>query len=185
MLHSIILKCRIFTTVLLVGCAGTLSVYAQDKKPALPGGASSLAETYGDWAVQCRLQAVKDGATKPVCSLLQQQQDNKGSRVLAIELQPTEDGASGALVLPFGLELSKGVALQIDEAKAGAAQAFSTCMPAGCIVPLNFGEAQLKALNGGKALNLITEAAAGGEVKLSVLLDGFTAALNRVKELQK
>lgn len=178
-------NCWNFAAALLISCTGAFSVHAQDNASSLPGGASSLSETHGDWAVQCRLIQVKDEASKPVCSLSQQQQDNKGSRVLAVELQPTADGASGALVLPFGLQLSKGVALQIDEAKAGAAQPFSTCLPAGCLVPLNFGDAQLKALNSGKTLNLITEALAGDEVKLSVSLTGFSAALNRVKELLK
>lgn len=185
MSYSIMPKYLTLTAALLVSCGSAFSAYAQDKASPLPGGASSLSETHGDWAVQCRLQPVKDEAPKPLCSLSQQQQDNKGSRVLAVELQPTADGASGALVMPFGLQLSKGVSLQIDEAKAGAAQAFSTCLPAGCIVPLNFGEAQLKALNSGKALNLVAEAVTGGEVKLSVSLEGFSAALNRVKELLK
>lgn len=185
MSYSIMPKYLILTAALLVSCGGILTAHAQNKASPLPGGASSLSETHGDWAVQCRLQAIKDEAPKPLCSLSQQQQDNKGSRVLAVELQPTADGATGALVLPFGLQLSKGVSLQIDEAKAGAAQPFSTCLPAGCIVPLNFGDAQLKALNSGKALNLIAEAVSGDEVKLSVSLEGFSAALNRVKELLK
>ncbi|WP_374832615.1 invasion associated locus B family protein [Paenochrobactrum pullorum] len=186
MSYSIVPKYLTLTAALLVSCAGTFSAYAQDNASSLlPGGASSLSETHGDWAVQCRLQAANDVKTKPHCSVSQQQQDNKGSRVLAVELQPTADGTSGALVLPFGLQLSKGVALQIDEAKPGASQQFSTCLPAGCIVPLNFGDAQLKALNAGKTLNLIAEAVNGGEVKLSISLDGFSAALIRVKELLK
>ncbi|MGU3576138.1 invasion associated locus B family protein [Brucellaceae bacterium C25G] len=185
MSYSIMPKFLTLTAALLVSCGGAFSAYAQDTASPLPGGATSLSETHGDWAVQCRLQQIKDAAPKPLCSLSQQQQDNKGSRVLAIELQPSDTGASGALVLPFGLQLSKGVALQIDEAKAGAAQTFSTCLPAGCIVPLNFGEAQLKALNAGKALNLIAESTNGQEVKLSVSLQGFNAAVSRVKDLLK
>lgn len=177
------LRLAVFTFVSFIFI---FSVQAQDNtSSSLPGGASSLSETHGDWAIQCRFQQVKDKKPKPSCSVSQQQQDNNGARILIMELQPTDHGAFGTLILPFGLQLSKGVALQIDEAKPGASQPFSTCLPAGCILSLNFGDTQLKALNIGKNLNLLAEAVNGGEVKLSISLIGFSTAMNRVRDLLK
>ena len=69
----------------------------------LPGGASSLQETYGDWRVAC---AQQNG--KKICALSQRQTD-KDSRqlVLAVELSaPAADKAEGTLILPFGLRSS-------------------------------------------------------------------------------
>ena len=77
----------------------------------LPGGASSLNETYKDWRVTC----VQQGATKR-CALSQTQVQQNGQRVLAIELAaPSGNTVTGTLVLPFGLALDSGIAFQIDE----------------------------------------------------------------------
>ena len=101
----------------------------------LPGGASSLQETYGDWRVAC---AQQNG--KKTCALSQRQTD-KDSRqlVLAVELSaPAADKAEGTLILPFGLAIERPITLQIDQAAAGQALHFRTCLPVGCLVGLNF-----------------------------------------------
>ncbi|MBN9047563.1 MAG: invasion associated locus B family protein [Rhizobiales bacterium] len=49
--------------------------------PFLPGGASSLQETYQDWQVACRIA----NGTR-LCAISQQQTQQNGQRVLAIEL---------------------------------------------------------------------------------------------------
>ncbi|WP_204268097.1 invasion associated locus B family protein, partial [Escherichia coli] len=72
--------------------------------PQLPGGATSLNETYQDWTVGCRV--VNDTRS---CTITQQQQRQDGQRVLAIELRKQADQAvPGLLVLPFGLSLQGG-----------------------------------------------------------------------------
>jgi invasion protein IalB len=102
---------------------------------ALPGGASSVQETFESWTVAC----VMDGAAKR-CDLTQQQTDQQSrQRVLAIELSAaTTDKVDGALVLPFGLAPDRGVTLHVDDAPAGPILSFRTCLPAGCVVPLSF-----------------------------------------------
>lgn len=80
--------------------------------PSLPGGASSLQKTYQDFA--CR---IANGAR--LCVVSQQQTQQKGQRVLAIELAaPSGNTVSGTLVLPFGLALDSGVTFQIDDKPA-------------------------------------------------------------------
>ena len=50
--------------------------------PQLPGGASALSETHGDWTVNCQISG-----TNKVCSLSHQQFNKQSNqRLLAIEL---------------------------------------------------------------------------------------------------
>lgn len=146
----------------------------------LPGGATSLRETYQAWQVACAVQ----GKTKR-CVLLQQQTEKNGLKVLTIQLTPAADhGVSGTLVLPFGLLLSSGVKYQIDDKPAADALPFRTCLPAGCVVPLTFSAAILKALRAGTVLKLIaTQSANGQPITFSVSLKGFVPALDRTRAL--
>ena len=108
----------------------------------MPGGASSLQETYDDWQVNCRaVSGAKD------CSMIQTQTRQDGQRMLAVELQvKSGGGASGILILPFGLGLDAGAALALDDGPPSAAARFSTCLPAGCVVPLAFDAKMVAAL---------------------------------------
>jgi invasion protein IalB len=148
----------------------------------LPGGATSLRETYQDWAVAC---AARDKAK--YCSFSQQQNQKNGPMVLAVELVPTAaGGVSGTLVLPFGLLLAPGVRYQIDDGAPSGPLPFRTCVPAGCVVPLAFDAAMVKALRAGKALKLTVVRSDNNEpLALAVSLDGFGPALDRTSALLK
>lgn len=173
---------RTITMISLVMTAG-LASFAQ-AATSLPGGASSLTETYGNWTVSCIVQT--QGENKNVaCTMSQQQVDEKKQRALAVELGTNKDGAAGVFVLPFGLNLSAGTVFQIDEDKADDAVAFSTCLPAGCIVPAKFDTAKTDALSKGKNLAIVAQAMDGKNIKLNVSLEGFSGALKRVRELVK
>lgn len=162
--------------------AATAPAQGAAEAPAtLPGGASSLRETYGDWTVQC---SVPDG--QRVCSLLQTQtKPESGQRILAIELQPHDGGgAGGALVLPFGLTLAEGATLQIDDAAPEQPIAFKTCLPVGCIIPLSFDAGMVGRLVAGRKLTVNAVAAdVGAPVALTVGLGGIGAALSRTQGL--
>ncbi|MBN9234412.1 MULTISPECIES: invasion associated locus B family protein [Phyllobacteriaceae] len=161
--------------------AGALSTTVLAQAPQLPGGATSLNETYQDWTVGCRV--VNDTRS---CTITQQQQRQDGQRVLAIELRKQADQAvPGLLVLPFGLSLQGGVTLQIDEQPALALQNFTTCLPAGCLVSLNFDEAAVSMLRGGTALK-VTAAThdTKQDVALSISLKGLATALDRLDALE-
>lgn len=154
---------------------------AQDAAPSLPGGASSLQETFQDWRVTCGIvnQA-------KVCALSQQQvrqQDNQ--RLLAVELRPAPgDTVTGTLILPFGLKLAAGVTMQVDDNAPVPPAYFSTCLPAGCLVPLTLDAAQVGQLRAGAAVKLVAQAAdTGQEVTFSISLKGFSGALDRVVAL--
>jgi invasion protein IalB len=148
----------------------------------LPGGATSLRETYDDWIVACAVQqSVK---TCVMQQELRQQQNNQ--RVLAVELRPSAAGAEGTMVLPFGLALAKGAILQIDDGAASAPFPIRTCLPAGCIAPLNFDAKTLAALRKGTAFKVKVSPDGGGQdTQWSVSLKGFGTAFDRVTELLK
>jgi invasion protein IalB len=146
--------------------------------PQLPNGATSISESYGDWTVDCR---IAEG--RKLCIVAQSQGDNRsGQRVFAIELRSPREGRSeGTILMPFGLRLENGAVLKLDDKDLGQGVRFSTCIPAGCLLPISFPAAATDALKGGQrltvaALNLST----GEPVSFNISLNGFPAAFARV-----
>ena len=159
-----------------------LAVCSSAGAQGLPGGASSLNETHGDWRIACTAPA---GVVRCVVSQTQMQGENR-QRVLAIELAAAEGGnaAGGTLVLPFGLNLDQGAVLSIDEGEFLPPLRFSTCLPVGCVVPLAFNQDAVTAMRAGTALKVKVAANdSGQEVNFSISLSGFTSALTRAAEL--
>jgi invasion protein IalB len=170
------------TGAFLAACwTGILAAHAQ-QAPTLPGGATSLNERHGDWTVAC---VVQDNNKR--CSLSQQQVDAQSrQRMLAIELGAVTEGkAEGALVLPFGLALEKGVVLRVDEGEPLPALAFRTCLPAGCVVPVSFDTGTIAVLRKGKKLQLEAVADGGNPISFSISLAGLAGAFDRLAELGK
>jgi invasion protein IalB len=159
----------------------SISASAQEQPgSSLPGGASSLQETYQDWRLACQ-----SAGAQTVCSITQEQQQQNGQRVLAIELLRAEGKGAlvGNLMLPFGLQLDAGAVLQIDDRKPGEPLRFSTCMPAGCLVPLSFDPAYVTALRAGTVLRVKVQSVDAKEVALSISVTGFSAAFDRLQVL--
>ncbi len=160
---------------------------AQNAAPApspLPGGASSIQESYEDWQVLC---GVANNAKQ--CTIQQTQAETKtGQRVLAVSLVPAADGgSSGNLIMPFGLQFDAGVSLALDAGANGKPLPFKTCIPAGCLVPLTLDANTITALKAGKQLKL-TAKSIDANVKplvFTVSLKGFGAALDRAAAIVK
>ncbi|MBB4000889.1 invasion associated locus B family protein [Aureimonas pseudogalii] len=173
--------------LLAAGLIGPLGQYAtaQDAT-ALPGGASSLTEAHGDWTVAC--QVAPASAAQParkVCALSQRQVNQQGQMVFAAELGPSgEGGATGLLILPFGVAVRDGVIVKIDDVQMGEPLAFSTCLPAGCIVPLDLDADTVAKLTGGKAGIITAPTVEGAPIELSLSLNGLGGAMARVTELE-
>ena len=148
---------------------------------ALPGGASSLNETYKDWRVSCQ----QEGTNKR-CALSQIQAQQNGQRVLAIELNPPNGNTiSGTLILPFGLALESGIALQIDEKPLMQPIRFRSCLPVGCLVPVAFDAPTLAVLRTATALKVKAVADGGTAAPFSISLQGFAAGLDRMGALMR
>lgn len=147
----------------------------------LPGGASSVQESFQDWQVSC---AIIDSVKQ--CVMVQQQRQNTDNQlVLGVELNaPKKDGTvEGMLVLPFGMRLSSGITLQIDEQAALPSVAFSTCLPIGCLLPVSFDEATVAAARAGTSLKLSGVSNDGQPITFAVSLNGFAHALERLSKL--
>ena len=169
---------------LIFAAASLLSGASLAQEVSLPGGASTLREAHGDWTVTCAIQTGQDGSRTKLCALSQEQlQQRTRQRVLAIELRPESEGVKGTLVLPFGLALDSGAAYQLDEGEAGAPQRFRTCMPAGCLIGIDFDARTIASLTAGKALKVKATADGGQEMNFSITLAGFSSAYARVVAL--
>lgn len=156
---------------------------AQDQgTPLLPGGASSLSETYGDWTVSCVLVTLETGQGSR-CALSQRQVNGQGQQILAVELRPTESGLSGLMVLPFGLAVAEQVSFSIDESGAVAQAPFSTCLSAGCLVPIELESSVVSGLRAGGVLGISIPTPAGTGVEMTISLIGISLAIDRVTEL--
>lgn len=175
-----VLRSAVIAPLLLSSLAGQSS--AQTAPAVLPGGANSLQETYQDWSVGCGI--TQNGK---VCSMSQTQQRQDGQRVLTIEIQSGKDGsATGALVLPFGLQLDAGASLKADNNTPLQDLRFTTCLPIGCLLPVTFTAANITTLKTATALNInATSIEAKQPVKLSVSLKGFSEAFARLNALLK
>lgn len=152
---------------------------------ASPQASAASAETFQDWQVACGLRA-----GKKLCSAIQQEAVGKEAnagvrqRLLAIEIVPETSGASGTLLLPFGLDLTKGATLRLGENGAGPPLPFRTCIAAGCMVRLEFSAQALAALRAGEVLTVsVAEADSGRVIDLPISLAGFDASFDRAKSL--
>lgn len=166
------------------GTSARLDLAQAASQPAspLPGGASALRETFEDWQVVCSVtNAIRN------CALAQQQQQRSTNQlVLAAEFGPTQDDGSvaGRLVLPFGLLMSAGVTLQIDDLPVSGAYPFRTCLSVGCIVPLTLDAGMVVDARAGAVLTIMATASETSQsVRLAVSLAGFAAALDRIRML--
>ena len=74
--------------------------------------------------------------------------------------------------------------LRLDDKDLGQGLRFSTCVPAGCLLPISFPTVATDAMQKGKtltaaALNLST----GEPVTFNISLNGFSGALARIVQL--
>lgn len=145
----------------------------------LPGGASTVSETHGDWVVRCEARQKQIG-----CALQQEQLDsNTGRRLLAIELASVAGTLNGSLVLPFGLALSQGVRLGIDENPPLPSVVFRTCLPVGCVVDVAFSREVIALLRTGTTLKVNAIADGGAVAPFNIPLRGLASALDRASTL--
>ncbi|OAS26518.1 invasion associated locus B family protein [Methylobacterium platani] len=147
---------------------------------AWPNGASAVSEVYGDWTISCTREN-----EKRQCQLSQAQGvAQTGQRRFSIELNAPQDGRSnGLLLMPLGLSIEPGVTFKLDDATLGKGAPYTSCVQAGCIVPISFPTVATDAMK--TAVNLrVTGTKPNGEVEtLTVPLAGFAAALARMSQL--
>lgn len=156
-----------------------ISPASAQQKGALPDGPSSLREVFQDWSVAC---SVRENAK--TCSLSQDQVQQNGQRLLAVELQRRADGsATATLLLPFGILLDAGITPQIDDQPPLSQQRFRTCLPTGCIAVFSIDPPTLAKMRRGSVLKLNVTTDAETQLTFPVSLGGLTSALDRMAAL--
>lgn len=166
----------------LVLASATFSYAQTPTSHTLPGGATSVREVFRDWIVEC--QVIGNASD---CIISQEQTQSDGRRLLLINIRPQNEGTvSGTMVLPFGLILTQGVRIQIDEGAVGDVPLpFHTCQPIGCIVEFTLSAALVKAMRAGAALNILSTVPDSKEHPFRIPLGGFSAASERALLLMR
>lgn len=171
-------------SVAAIACLLISQASAQEST-LLPGGATSLREIHGDWVVSCAVTGQGSQASKSCLMSQEQHQASSGQRIIAIEIQPSANGSTATLIMPFGLNLAAGVALQVDKGERSGPLPFRTCLPVGCVVSLTIDDEMLAALRGGTTLAVFARPDGGAETTLAVSLRGFSGALTRTTALSE
>lgn len=173
----------LFAFTLFALASGAVAAAAES---GLPGGAGSLQESYDAWTVACSVTPDAAGKPQKQCGMSQVQVDQaSGKHVLEVDVLPADTGAALTLVLPFGLDLTQGPALQLDTADPGPALSYRTCLPVGCVVRAQADAKMLAALRATKVMKIKTHADGGGGADFQVSMKGFGAAFDRVTALLK
>jgi invasion protein IalB len=171
---------------LLAASLLTLSAFPVFAETAatLPGGATAINEVHSDWTVKCGVAAdATGGVSTCVVSQLQLDKTTK-KRVLAIGLSAQPNGGvKGSIMMPFGLSLDSGVTLQIDDGPLTAPVHFRTCLPGGCVIPLEWPAATVTALRTAQKLKVVAQGDNGKPIPFSISMAGFASALDRAMAL--
>lgn len=172
---------RFYSKAAFLGLAlmtSSMSPAFAQQQVALPNGATALQETYQDWRLSC---VVQNNAR--TCTLLQDQSQQNGQRLLAVEIRSGSGGAFATLLLPFGILLDAGITPQIDGQAQLPLLHFRTCLPTGCVAEFPIDAATLQKLRAGSSLKLQVTTAAETKLTFPISLRGLAAALDRMASL--
>lgn len=148
-------------------CVGAGASFAQTKET------SSTA--FESWTVNC---AEENG--QKLCAMSQSLNlQNQSGLLLRMELQRgQQDEASGIIVVPFGLDIGKGISLSIDGGPRWNLP-MRTCQNFGCVVPVTVGPEMVEQLKKSGAIQITLYTLDGGKtLEVPVSLAGFTAAFD-------
>ena len=159
---------------------------AQESQPDTP---ITVSETHGDWTVYC-VEVPVDEEDTTRCVMEQRldwisEDESTAQRVLTMTLAPRqEDNLEAIIITPFGLLLNQGMQLRIDEGPPFRMN-FRTCLETGCVSVAEYSENIVREMKRGQKLFVtMVEASQGQPFQLSVSLRGFTAAHNRLIEVE-
>lgn len=164
----------LITALVLAGTAAALSVAASAAEP----------RKFGDWVLRCE----SPGKGKSdVCYLNQTLNITKGKvkgRLLDVKIGTFGKGKDvfAVLMLPLGLSLQKGAALQVDDAKQ-VPLTIQTCTKAGCRSQLKMTDELLAGFRKGTKLKIGFIPFPGKRtVVVEASLTGFTAAYKALEK---
>lgn len=190
----------------LLGLFGPVSAFAQAEQPAAgqktfgprvtagkkAQAAAQAAETiatHGAWQIQCSVAPAASGqqAGKKACGMVQLTRSEKNAKiVLSLIVQRSKQGdkeqTTMRVLVPIGVYLPTGVALEIDGAAVGRAP-FVRCRPQICEAFADVSPESIDKMKKGTSANFIVYEAPGLGIPLKISLEGFSAALDNLSSL--
>ena len=157
-------------------------------KPAAAQPAAETIATHGAWQIQCGAPAASGTqAGKKSCGMVQLARSEKNAKIaLSLILQKSKQGEKDVttmrMLVPIGVYLPTGVALEIDGAAVGRAP-FVRCRPQICEAFAEISAESLGKMQKGTAANFIIYEAPGLGIPMKVSLEGFSAALENLNTL--
>lgn len=192
---------------LLVGIGGYGGANAQTEQPAKsqfgprlkpgqgkPAGApaAEVVATHGAWKVQCEVaQQASAAQAQPAvprqCGMVQIVQNEKNPKVfmnlvVVRAKQGDQINTSMRMIVPVGVYLPQGVALQIGDAAIGRV-GYVRCTPQICMANGEVKPETLDKFKKGSAATFIIYEAPGIGLPMNISLDGFSAALAELDKL--
>ncbi|MGU3575475.1 invasion associated locus B family protein [Brucellaceae bacterium C25G] len=145
--------------------------------PNWSSDADAIIEKYGNWTFDCRRYA-----EKPRCSINQKLESQLGIEIL----HSNETHSNKALILlPFGLAVSEGIALIVDNKPSDQRIPFSTCAEEGCIISMVLEDKSMEQILAATQLKIISfDAVSLKRKEFFVPLDGIARAFLRLKNFQ-
>ena len=159
--------------------AGLLAACGQASAQSEQPDQKTLTERFKAWTVTC-----VEAETR-TCRMTQELvQQKTGQRLSALLVEERAgEGPILTVLTPFGLALSQGLTLAVDDSEMPKAQ-FLTCLPSGCVVPVPLDDAALEKLRTGNRLTATGVTATNDKpVRIEFSLQGSAAALARLKDL--
>ena len=167
----------------------------QQGAPAAPGAgaapATEVVSTHGSWKIQCEVNqkaAATEGQTEcRQCGMVQGTKNEKNPKAtLTLVIIKVKQGDKQLnmmrVIVPIGVFLPTGVALEIDGAAVGRVP-FTRCMPQICMAFAEASPDTLAKMKKGNEANFIIYEAPGIGLPMKMNLEGFSAALEELDKL--
>lgn len=134
------------------------------------------ASTGPNWLVTCSNQA---NAERLFCSMSQSVVIvESGARLLTAAFETTDtDNYLMSMVLPFGLDLTAPVTINVD-GSAWQEVPVNTCDAEACYTRTTIDSDSLQALKSGGVLSVVLQNVQGQSVEMNLTLEGFTASID-------
>jgi len=170
-----------------LACRTIALVFALAASEAAAQEGGGLTETYGDWTVQCRPAGQGSAQSAPPdCQVSQElRRPETGERVVLAAVTPAADGPGEVitLILPFGLLLSEGAGLSLDDTQF-VTMPFRTCLSSvGCVAEKRLTADQVAQLASAAKMGVHMVALSGQPVLAELSLTGFGPARDRLRAL--
>ncbi len=167
------------------GTADTGLSLGEEATDAEGPGSTYVAETIGDWEVQC----IRAEEGEDPCQMYQLLTDEDGNAVAEVSLFRLPEGgqavAGATIVAPLETLLTQQLTLAVDSGQ-GKRYPFSFCNPVGCYSRIGLTAGDVAAFKKGAVakVTIVPFAAPDQKVTLDLSLNGFTASYDKVSVIE-